>query len=469
MRLTLSEQGMPTRVLGTAISALSAGRLDLAPLKQVRGVSLLLISTTFAELASNVVYVVLVERAYQLGKGATAIGIVLILQAAAQVIFGSWAGGIADRWGFRKAEGMAALLTVPLVLVLAFAENILLIYILAFLFMLARLLLIPARFGLVAQLSDKSRLAEVNTAILILAGAGSFVGPAIAAALLLATNDFSLPLLVAGVGWILSIPPLAMIRVKSKIPVAARRLSFFDEIQTGWHLIRKRITIRQVLACLILAALILGAITPLFTPLSRQLGLGSEGTGALFSALGFGYLIGPVIATALFKRIRLSTALLIAGLLAPIGLVLVGALQPLVGVLIAIALVSAAGAGVNVIVTTISQRLTPPDHRGSVLGTEQTLIGLAWIMSLGAITGITTVWEAESNVRPLFLILGSLGFISILSCWIWNRRPIQAACDHCEPRFRLSPVVCWGLQGAPFGLSGAACGLICGKECHASI
>ena len=97
MRLTLSEQGMPTRVLGTAISALSAGRLDLAPLKQVRGVSLLLISTTFAELASNVVYVVLVERAYQLGKGATAIGIVLILQAAAQVIFGSWAGGIADR------------------------------------------------------------------------------------------------------------------------------------------------------------------------------------------------------------------------------------------------------------------------------------------------------------------------------------------------------------------------------------
>ena len=465
MRLTLSESGRRSRALGVTISVLSAERLNLAPVRQARGVSLLLISTAFAEVASNVVYVVLVERAYQLG-GATAIGLVLILQAAAQVIFGSWAGGIADQWGFRKAASMAALITAPLILALAFAQNILFVYFLAFLFMLARVLLIPARFGLVAQLSDKSRLAESNAAILILAGAGSFVGPAIAAALLLATNDFALPLLVAGAGWILSVPPLVMIRLKPAIPAASRRPSFFGEIQTGWHLIRKRIAISQVLVCLILAALFLGAITPLFTPLSRQLGLGSEGTGVFFSALGFGYLIGPVIATALFKRIRLSTALLIAGLLAPIGLIFIGTLEHLAGVLIAIALVSAAGAAVNVIVTTITQRLTPPKHRGTVLGTEQTLLGLAWIVSLGAVTGVTAVWESELNVQLLFLIIGSIGFISILSCWLWNKRPIRATCALCEPRFRLSPVACGALQFAPFGLSGAACGAICGKECQ---
>jgi MFS family permease len=440
--------------------------MTLAPVGKSWGVSLLLISTAFSEVASNVLYVVLIERAYQLGNGAAAIGIVLILQAAAQVIFGSWGGGIADHWGFRKAASMAALLTIPLILALAFAQNILLVFIIAFLFMLAKLLLVPARLGLIAQLSAKSRLAEANTAILILAGGGSFVGPAIAAALSVATNDFGLPLLVAGVGWFLSVPPLVMIRAKSEIPVAARRLSFFDEIRAGWRLIRKRITISQVMVCLIFAALFLGAITPLFTPLSRQLGLGSEGTGIFFSALGFGYLVGPLIATVLFRRIRLSTALLIAGLLAPIGLVLIGTLKNLVGVLIAIALVSAAGSGVNVIVTTITQRLTPPDQRGSVLGTEQTLIGMAWIVSLGAITGLTTVWNAESNVRLLFLILGCVGLISILSCWLWNKRPIRAACAQCEPRFRLSPMACWAMQGAPLGLSSAGCSIVCGKECR---
>jgi len=332
--------------------------------------------------------------------------------------------------------------------------------------MLARLPLIPARFGLAAQLIDRSRLAETNTAILILAGAGSFIGPAMAAVLLLASDGFGLPLFVAGIGWLLSVPPLAMIQVKSEMPPAGLRLSFLEEVRTGWRLMRRRNTIMQVVTCLVIAAFFLGAITPLFTPLSRQLGLGAEGTGVFFSALGFGYLIGPVIAVALFKRMRTSTSLLIAGLLAPIGLLLVGALENLPGVLIAIALVSTAGAGVNVIVTTITQRLTPPDHRGSVLGTEQTFTGLAWIVSLGVITSITAAWDAASNIRLLFLLLGGIGFISILGCWLWNKRPIRLACAQCEPPFGLASMACKALQAAPFGFSGAACGTICGTECQ---
>ncbi len=431
-----------------------------------RGLFPLLASVALAETASNVVYVILVESAFQLGDGVSAIGIVLILQAAAQVIFGSTAGSVADRWGFRETARAAALFTIPLILVLAVVQNILLIYALAFLLMMARLLLIPARFGLAAQLSSKTRLAETNTAILILAGVGSFVGPAGAAALFVAGDGFGLALLVAGLGWLLSIPPLIFIRVKPVVDPRDRRASFVGEMKVGWRLIRKRLTISQVVVCLLLVALILAAITPLFSPLSRQLGLGSEGTGALFSALGFGYLVGPIIATALFKRMRLSATLLIAGLLAPVGLMLIGALKLLAGIFFAIALVSAAGAGVNVIVTTISQRLTPPGHRGSVLGAEQTLVGLAWIVSLGAITLVTALWGNEANVQSLFLILGILGFGSILGCWLWNQRPIQGACAHCEPRFRLAPKICWALRGVPFGLSAAACGVICGEECQ---
>jgi MFS family permease len=449
-----------------AVRAVLPRRLVLDRLPQAPGVLLLLLSVAFAEVASNIVYVALLEQAYQLGDGATAIGIVLILQAAAQVVLGSWAGGLADQLGFRKAAGMAALITIPLLSALALAQNVWIVYILAFLLMLARLLLSPARFGLVAQLSDKSRLVEGNTAVLILAGAGSFVGPAIAAALLLAGVDLSLPLLVAGAAWLLSIPPLLMIQVKPGMSLAARRPAFFDELQTGWRLIQKRRTIGQVLTCLLLVALILGAITPLFTPLSRQLGLGSEGTGIFFSALGFGYLVGPVMAPALSKRMRLSTALLLAGLLAPIGLVLVSTLEYLAGVLVAIALVSAAGAALNVIVTTITQRLTPPDHRGSVLGIEQAMLGLAWIVSIGAVTAVTAAWGDESNVRPLFMALGSFGFISVLGCWLWNKRPIRAACDLCEPQLRLSSIACWALQGAPLGFSSAARGVICGEECR---
>ncbi len=148
---------------------------------QALGVILLLLSAAFTEVASNIVFVVVVEQAYQLGNGATAIGIVLIVQAAAQVIFGSWAGGLTDPWGFRKAAGIAALVAFLLLPALAIAQDILVVYVLAFFFMLARLLLIPARFGLVSQVSDESSLIQTNTTVLIVAGAGSFIGPAIAA------------------------------------------------------------------------------------------------------------------------------------------------------------------------------------------------------------------------------------------------------------------------------------------------
>jgi len=90
MRPTVPSLERHNRTPDTIRSTLAAGRLTLEPLGQARGVALLLVSTAFAEVASNIVYVVLVERAYQLGNGATAIGVVLILQAVAQVICGSW-------------------------------------------------------------------------------------------------------------------------------------------------------------------------------------------------------------------------------------------------------------------------------------------------------------------------------------------------------------------------------------------
>ena len=91
------------------VPSASVRRITLDGRPQFLGVILLLVSAAFTKVASNIVYIVIVEQAYQLGDGVTAIGIVLIVQAGAQVIFGSWAGGLADRWGFRKAAGIAAL------------------------------------------------------------------------------------------------------------------------------------------------------------------------------------------------------------------------------------------------------------------------------------------------------------------------------------------------------------------------
>jgi MFS family permease len=324
--------------------------LTLARVPKAQGLLLLLVSTAFAEVAGSAVYVILIERAYQLGSGTTSAGIVLLVQSATQAILGFGAGSLADTWGYRKTAMIAGLVVAALAVGLAFTQTILFVYLLAILLMMARLLLLPARYGLVPQLSNKSQFVQANSALALLSGAGGFVGPAMVTALLLLTDSITSPLLVTAVGSILSILPLALISVHPASQSSTKQINVWSEMRLGWQVIRRRSTIRQLLLCLINVALLLAAVTPLFTLLARRFGLGSEGTGALFTALGFGYMIGPLLATALFKRMRLSNALLLSGLVGPVGAILVGIPQRLETVLVAVALIAIAGASVNVLV-----------------------------------------------------------------------------------------------------------------------
>ncbi|HSF81942.1 MAG TPA: MFS transporter [Anaerolineales bacterium] len=466
MKFTASESFQQSRPLDVTPKARITRRLNLARLTLGRDLLLLLFSSAISEVACNVVYIVIIERAFVLGEGPVSVGIVMIIQSTAQIFFGSWTGGIADQLGFKRTAVFAILAIVVLVFSLTIVKVVLFIYIIAFLLMLGRLLLIPARLGLIAQVTDRDRLMEANTSLSILSGVGSFIGPAIAGMLLLASDDFGTALRVASGGWLLSLLPLTMIRMGPGNPISLRRTFPLEEIRNGWHLIRRRNTIKQVLWCLIVATLLLGAVSPLFTSLSRHFGLGSEGTGVFFSALGFGTLIGPLIATGLTKWLRVSSTLLIMGLLAPIGLVIVGMLNNLQGVLIAIAVAATAGAGLNVIVTTVTQRLSRPGNQGSVLGTEQSLLGIAGILPLAAITGLTALWDIGSNVQVLFLALGSSGFVAILTCWILNQQTIQKTCDLCEPDLRFASVACRILRSAPFRFSDSLCSILCGYECQ---
>lgn len=431
---------------------------------RTKGMLGLLVSTAFAEIAGGAVYVALIERAYELGSGTASVGVVLIVQSMTQALLGFWAGGLADTWGQRRTAMVAGLAVAVLAAGLAYSKTISLVYILAFLLMLARLLLIPARYGLVAQATGKSRFVDANTALALISGAGSFVGPALITVLLLVSDSLILPLLVTGLGSLLSIPTLALIRVRPNTNWAASDINVWTEIRRGWQVVQKRLTIRQVLLCLINITLLLGAVMPLFTLLARQFGLGSEGTGIFFTALGFGYLMGPFLAAALFKKMHLSTALFLAGLLGPIGVMLIGVVQNLVIVLVAVGLIAVTSAGINVMVTTVVQRLSPLERQGSVLGLQQALVGLAWTVSLAMTTGVTAVWE-NLNIQLLFLGLGAYGSMAIIGCWLWSKRSIRFGCEMCEAGSRTLQFACWVSRVSPFPLPGMVTSGLCGKAC----
>lgn len=63
------------------------------PLKLlVKGSLPLFVFTALNELASNLVFISLMEKANVVGQGASSVGVVLIIQCIAQLLPGSWAG-----------------------------------------------------------------------------------------------------------------------------------------------------------------------------------------------------------------------------------------------------------------------------------------------------------------------------------------------------------------------------------------
>lgn len=440
-------------------------RLPLPDVLREQGLLPLILSSTLAEVAGNMVYVALLERAYQLGGETASVGGVMLVQSAPQVLLGIWAGNLVDRLGKRKAATLATLAKAALVVGLVVGQTILAVYILAFLIMLASLVLIPARLALVSHVSSKANLVAANTALAVVTSVGLFLGPAIGAALMSLTDSFQVPLLVAGLGLLLSLPPLSFIHAPATRVRSAEQVSVWHEMRTGWQFIRQHGPVWRVLLCLVHYTLVMGAMMPLITPLAHQLGLGPEGTGVFFSAVGFGGLIGAPLAAVLARRLSLSMTLLLTGLLTPIGALFIGLMDNLEAALVAIMLVHLAGASLNVVVITVLQRLTPLKMQGYVFGVEQTLMGIAWVVSLATITGGMAISPEEVNIQRLFLLIGGVGFLMILNCWFRYRHQIQAACEMCEPRFRLSSIACWMFHGAGVPMSRVACRALCGGEC----
>jgi MFS family permease len=142
----------------------------------------------------------------------------------------------------------------------------------------------------------------------------------------------------------------------------------------------------------------------------------------LVAALGFGWTVGPLLASALFKWRNITGALLITGILTPLTALTIAFIPNISGVLIALATSSIAGAALNVMVTTILLRLTPANRQGHVVGTMQTLSGLMWSLSAVIITAVVSFLPQGSNPQFLFSIIGTIGALMVLACWMPVRR-----------------------------------------------
>ena len=135
--------------------------------------------------------------------------------------------------------------------------------------------------------------------------------------------------------------------------------------------------------------------------------VGEAGTGLLNSAIGVGGVVGALIAGALVLRRRLGPPLIVGALVMMVGLIVLGQVQSFVLALIAIALAAGASLLLEIISTTLLQRIAPDEIRGRTIGIMETTSVAAY--------------SAGSFVLPVFgasnpgLVLSASGVIMVLT------------------------------------------------------
>jgi MFS family permease len=275
----------------------------------------------------NLALVVLV---YDRTHSAAWAGVTTAARVVPVVALGPLGGVLADRFDRRRIMIISDLarmgLMVLLFAVAAARLPILLAPIIAATATAAAAPYLPCVAAVTPRVVEDADLPGANAARSAVAGLGIIVGPAIGGVLLLLGSPafaFALNAVTFGLS------ALAVLAIRAdgafvprRAPVrsagASGATGLFREVAQGAAALRAHPAAMRLVGADIMCSTLYGTQTVLLLIVSRRLGLGAQGYGYLFAAIGVGGLIGTALAGRLSRgprpRVVLAAALLAAGL-----------------------------------------------------------------------------------------------------------------------------------------------------------
>lgn len=350
---------------------------------------------------------------YAESDSAVLLGIVGAARILPYVLLSVPAGMVADRFDRRMVllvtDVARGVLMVALVVAVVLDAPTLLIVAIAILAACFSTFFGPAIAALLPMLVDERDLGPANSAWATLDNLGFIIGPALAG-LLIAGGGLELAFalnavsfgVVAVVLWRLPVPRRDAAPAEGDASVDAPSAA-------GW-----RGLVRPLSGPLLLdsaTSLVGGGLSVLTVVLAVEvLGAGEEGTGYLNAAVGVGGVLAGVAGGALLAR-RLSLPLLVGGALGAIGLGWLGLTGDLPSAMVAIGVAVAGLLLLEVVNTTLIQRIVPDELRGRAVGTLQT--SSAVLYSLGSL--LAPIAAAELGVTPVLAAGAGLTLVGVVA------------------------------------------------------
>ena len=345
---------------------------------------------------------------YAESRSPVLLGIVGAARILPYVILSIPAGIVADRFDRRMvllvtdvARGILMLLLVVAVLVDAPTIVIVGVSILAACF---STFFGPAIAALLPMLVDESDLGPANSAWATLDNVAFIVGPALAG-ILIASGGLEIAFALNAVSFAI----VAVVLWRLPVPSAARPVVGDDEVSespaAGW-----RQLVRPLAGPFILdstTSIVGGGVGVLTVVIAVDvLNAGEAGTGYLNAAIGVGGVVAGIAGGVLLAR-RMGVPLLLGGLVGGIGLAWLALAGDLVTAMLAIGVAVAGLLLLDVVNTTLIQRIVPDELRGRAMGVLQTVSAILY--ALGSL-----VMPLIANVYGVAPVLLGSAFITVL-------------------------------------------------------
>jgi MFS family permease len=174
-----------------------------------------------------------------------------------------------------------------------------------------------------------------------------------------------------------------------------------------------------------------------------RVGGGEAATGYLNAAIGVGGLAGAIASGAIVLQPRLAGPLIAGALLLSAGLFALGQARELGVGLVAMAVASAGSLLVEVVSTTLFQRVVPDEIRGRTLGVMET-VGVA-AYAIGAlalpIIAVALGVEAVLGAAAVTIAVAAVAGVVIIGREAWSPADVPAAVHQARKRIATVPVL----------------------------
>lgn len=342
--------------------------------------------------------------------GPGAVGALGVARYVTMAVVTPFAATLADRFPRRTIMITSDLLRAALVIVAAIVIEVDgpagLVFLLAVLTSACGTAFRPAQSALLPSLvQDPNDLTAANVVSSTIDSVGFFVGPALAGILLGVTNvptvyAFNAATFVWSAVLVLSIRHVETSAAK---PVQEARPRLLDGMGAGFSTIVRSRDLRLVMGLYVAQTIIAGASLVYEVAIAIDLlDLGESGLGFLSATLGIGGLIGGFLALILARHNALARHFGLGVMLWSAPLLLVAFSPTVVAAVAAMILIGVGNSVVDVNVSTMLQRVIPPDVMGRVFGAMETALIAG--MAIGSLAMPLLI--SSIGLRPGLVVLG---------------------------------------------------------------